>query len=422
MQKRILMIAGAGFVTSDLFIGSMTRELKKCGKYSFSALGVGQGDSRLGRCESDLFGKVDPFPAPEIQPKTLRAAGRLLTDAMRSCVPLRWRWPRRDVVLPYEGRTFRGKVYERLAAEEYARQLPGLLEGYDLYHWHSFVPARLPALRFFPRTCKVIISLWGSDLLRTAGVGAYRIQLQACRRATRIIVNSLEMREVFLAKFGREFFDKVRLARIGGDLFDRIDAVRGDRDSFLRRHQLPLDKVLVCVGNNASPSNRHLDVLRAIARLEARHRDRLVVVLPMTYAAKEAYTNELQRAIKDMAVDVRMLERPLTDDDIARFRISTDIMIAVPTSDMLSASMCEAVYAGGVLLTGAWLLYGWLRRRGIHYHEVADLAGITDKLAAILDNFEEEKRKSAATADRVRDLKAWDRVVADWVEIYDELL
>jgi hypothetical protein len=120
--------------------------------------------------------------------------------------------------------------------------------------------------------------------------------------------------------------------------------------------------------------------------------------------------------------DVRILRKRMTDFDTACLRAATDILVFVPTTDSLSAALCEVLAAGGIAVTGAWLPYGLIRRHGVHFHEIADLGEAPGRLATILENLDVERAKAAATGPRIKDLKAWDRVVSQWIGIYDELL
>ena len=167
---------------------------------------------------------------------------------------------------------------------------------------------------------------------------------------------SVELREILLAKFGRRFMEKTRLATIGAALVDAIDEVRRDGEDFRSRHGIEPNKVIVCVGNNASPNNRHPEIMRALGALDSSYRDRMVVVLPMTYGAEPSYLSMVRQEIEKSSLEARVLTEPLSDKDVASLRCCTDIMVFVPTTDTFSAAMAETLYSGGILLTGAGCL------------------------------------------------------------------
>lgn len=414
MPRRVLVIAGSNY--TDRIACSFADHLQRLGPYRCSSLGAGESRGQPGQPDYNVFESIHAFPALEWPPRTLRGGFRLVADHAASLLPSR----RRRIPAMMEGLPIMAKWYQRALLESYARELPTLVRPYDVCQWMCFEPYRLPALGCFPHESKVIMAVFGSDLLRTSGVEAYSIQLQACERAARIVVPSIEMREIFLTKFGRRFSEKMRLAFLGTPMLDEVDRARGDTAAFRDRYRLPSDKIVVCVGNNGSRSNQHLAILAALAELPPRHRDRIVAVLPMTYGAEGTYLRAVREAADRSGVEFRLLDNPMSDADTARLRVCTDVLVLVPISDLFSAGLAETLYAGGVVITGAWLSYGFLRRRGIHYHEVEDSSEITANLARVLGNIAEEKEKSAANAACIRDLKSWDRVIHGWARIYEE--
>ena len=81
-------------------------------------------------------------------------------------------------------------------------------ETYDLYHFHFCVSKSFRYLDVVPADAKVICSYWGSDLLRSSGLFEYAHQMRALARADVITVQSVEMREILLSKFGRDLFSQ----------------------------------------------------------------------------------------------------------------------------------------------------------------------------------------------------------------------
>jgi len=415
------MMAGADYVPDHPSFVSMVRELSKCDKYLLSAFGAaGRSNAQAPKTDRP-FENETPYPAASLRPRTIRDAARLAKFAAWSGFR-RWQPQKRAVLAAPAGLSWARRARHRISLQELEHKVSGATEGYDLYHWHTLEPDRLPALAFLPEDARIVLSSWGSDLLRTSGVDAYRVQLWACERASRIVVYSLELRETLLAKFGRHLLPKVRLASIGGGLFDAVEQARSSRASFLQSLNISNDKIVVSIGNNGHPSNQHLPALRALGQLAERHRSRLSLILPMTYGTSTEYISEVEKAACAARLDVRLIRERMSDFETASLRAATDILLFVPVSDSFSAALCEVIAAGGIAITGAWLPYGLLRRHGVHFHEVADFSDIPGVLAAVLEDFAAERARASFAGPRVKDLKAWDRVIHQWIAVYDELL
>jgi hypothetical protein len=84
--------------------------------------------------------------------------------------------------------------------------------------------------------------------------------------------------------------------------------------------------------------------------------------------------------------------------------------------------MCEALYAGSVVITGAWLPYSRLRLNGVPYHEIAGPSDVGEKIRSILPVLEAEKRRAMNAAPIIRRLMSWEEVRKTWKDVYNELL
>jgi hypothetical protein len=302
------------------------------------------------------------------------------------------------------------------------RELLPQIASYDLYHYNYLEPSNLGLLSLLPREAPVIVSIWGSDLLRTAGTSSYVDQLAACERADIITVSSIEIREVLLAKFGRHLASKVRLALLGVTLLDEIEQVHGQRNEFLETLGLPATCITVCVGNNATRANQHAEILHQLNRLKPEYRDRLAVLLPLSYRPNDDYVAELRALTATLGLRCIVLERQMSNREIALLRCGTDLVIHLPISDAFSAAMLESLYGGSSLVTGAWLPYSRLRASGVHYHELFDFADLPDLVTRVIDSWHLERQKAAANPPIIWDLVHPSRTVKPWLAIYDELL
>jgi hypothetical protein len=186
----------------------------------------------------------------------------------------------------------KSRFYRTLLWRRYRSQLGPRLAGYDLYHWHCFLPEQLPLLDCTPPSTPILMSLWGSDLFRTSGLAEFKRQLAACRRTVLFTVASLEMRETFLAKFGREFAPNVRFATYGTSIVN-FEETRAEKKVFLETLGVPEGHSVITIGNSGSEGNQHLGVLTEIGRLPADLLSRIAILLPMTYSATSRYIEQV---------------------------------------------------------------------------------------------------------------------------------
>jgi hypothetical protein len=305
---------------------------------------------------------------------------------------------------------------------KYHKALRPMLAGYDIYNLHYFDPSMRDVVKLLPERAPLVVSVWGSDIFQMTGLDAFAAQLEICERADLITILSLEMREIFLAKFGRHLEGKIRFADFGLTRMDSIDRHRSPetRKLFLLQHGIDASKRVVCVGQSGAVRNRHFEVFAALKSLAPRYRDQLAIVVPLTYAADPAYVTKVEQTAADLGLKVHVLKNFMTEEDVARLRVCADIMIQVPSTDACSGAMCETMYAGNLVIAGAWLPYGMLRRKGVYFREVESVFGIVDDLAWVLDHYDEEKKRTEGNDRKIRALLDPATTLEAWESIYSE--
>ena len=379
------MISGGNF-RPDVTVG-LAVQLSHRRNYRLFSLGIpGFSESGVPKGCEVLFEEAFAFPGRAARPRTIDEWISLpyRLAVVRNTPPL----------LEGEPKTVTQRLAGRLTWHKSSAELPRILQGYDLYHWHGAFSDRLSPIRFLPAGARLILSFWGSDLYRTWGPEQVRRQQEACEAASLITMASGEMRELFLLKFGQNFRDRVRLATYGTDVLETLDRVGRDRAAFCERHSLPPDSIVICAASNGSRFNQHIAMLHAIAGLDRSLLEKVAVIVPMTYGGLDrAYFEEIRSAAAaSCPVPVRFLTEFLTEDELAALRTNTDVLIHLPFSDQLGAAMCETLYAGGWLITGAWLPYSRLRVNGARYQEIEDVSALPRALLASILNLDQIKK------------------------------
>ena len=96
----------------------------------------------------------------------------------------------------------------------------------------------------------------------------------------------------------------------------------------------------------------------------------------MTYQKNESYTRAVEKAATAAHLEFRLITHYLDWADLAAFRIATDILVHLPISDALSATVLEVIYGGNCVITGLWLPYGPFRRALLPLVTVEDFSEI----------------------------------------------
>ena len=295
-----------------------------------------------------------------------------------------------------------------------------LLAGFDLYHMHYLDVALEPALAAIPENKPVVLSIWGSDLMGTAGVDVYSQHMALCERADVITLRSLGMREIFLSKFGRRFLSKIRLAKFGVALCEVIDQLnkKESRAAFCARHDIDPGKPIVCIGHSGSSADRHLQIVAALAGVQGLH-ERISLVLPLTYGAEPGYIDALRAAIKQSGFSAALLTEYMSREEVAMLRLASDIQIALPEQDALSGAMCETLYAGNAVITGAWLPYTEFWDAGVWIERIPDIESLRDSLPRLVAERASLEPRLAGNRDKIRPLVDYTYSIGAWMDAYE---
>jgi len=312
-------------------------------------------------------------------------------------------------------------------AEEiiYSDKIKSLFSNYDIFHFHYLSPEYLYNVRYIHPGKKVIMTFWGSDLYQISGTENYRKQLEAFVRADIITVNALEIKETVLAKFGRNLEDKIRFADFGLDKakLNRLNSENRDKyiSGFRKKNNIDDNKVVITIGYSGSSKQKHIEILKILDTLDEKYKKRIFALIPLTYGLQfeeKDYPERVKKVCDEAEFETLILENYMTDDALAGFTFSSDITLNLRDTDALNASMLESIYAGNILVNGAWLPYGKLKRLGIYFREIDKLSGLKELIPFLLDNFEKEKIKTSVNTEIIKENFLYDNFIKDWEAVY----
>lgn len=314
---------------------------------------------------------------------------------------------------------------QTLDSFKYQKKFEEELRKYDVVHKQGLFSKRV--CRFLADAKDIpplVVSIWGSDLLRCSDMKFTALKQRLLQRADLITVVGIDFREILLSKHGRDLFPKIRAAcySANGDMIREISKLsRPDAKQWLEeKHRVTGDKFTICVGHNADPANRQLDVIAELGSLSPEFKNRLHIICPMTYGGKPGYVDQVRDSLKKHQVKGTVLSDFLEVQEVAKLRKSCDMMIFVPLSDAFAASVGQALVAQSATIVGSWLPYAQRRRFGFKYWEVDDVSQIANTVTKIFNNLNEHR--DALIENEKLGLEFFDekRLGSQWRNVYLE--
>ena len=276
--------------------------------------------------------------------------------------------------------------------------------------------AMIPVTKLFGN--RIIVSFWGSDLLRCNK--KKKMALVSLRLANEITVITPEMLDKFHILYGGGYDKKLRMIDFGLDIVDIITQIKGDYYLIRKKYNIEYDKVVVAIGYNGNPAQQHIDVLKQIMKLPDEIKNRIHLLLRLTYSIKDDdYVQSVKQMIEQTGCSSLVMEGYISDEEIAEITVMTDIFIHAQVSDARSATICEHLYSNCLLFNPEWIEYGTLKDKVfyISYKNFDDLYKLLLK-----------KKKKKCDSKYFESLKtnekniyricSWDTYIPKWRKLY----
>jgi hypothetical protein len=180
---------------------------------------------------------------------------------------------------------------------------------------------------------------------------------------------------------------------------------------------IPLNKVVVTCGYNASRAQQHAVMVDALAMISPIVKSRIFVIVPMTYPNDPIYRQEVKSFLGSAKIEYRIEDTKLSVEDNCRVRIASDYAVNVQTTDSLSASLQEHMFAGSSMIVGRWLPYDVLEKMGVRLHKVEN----AKEIAATLEReirASQGHRIRPEYSDKLYDYSSWTSNGPRWLALY----
>ena len=218
--------------------------------------------------------------------------------------------------------------------------------------------------------------------------------------------------------------EKIAVIHNGVDV-DRIESVRSrfQRTEFLRRWDLPEDRLLVGSVGTLTPLKGYEDFLRAAASVRQSAPESFFVISGVDSSAGQTYQSTLERLIREL--DLRDHVRLISwMDDITELYCALNIFVSASHSESFGLAIVEAMAAGAAIIAtqteGA--------REIIQDGETGRLVSIADAeqmaqvIISLLRDSETRQQMADAARTAVREEFSLARMVDETEALYGEVL
>ena len=112
----------------------------------------------------------------------------------------------------------------------------------------------------------------------------------------------------------------------------------------------------------------------------------------------------------------------MSDEEVYQLRADTDILLYAPVSDAFSASVTQALAAGSVVITGAWLPYKSRKISGFKYHEISNLSDAGSSIQQVIDNWGDHAGRGRENRKLAANIYSERAIGQGWVSAYKKAI
>ncbi|NQX91461.1 MAG: hypothetical protein HRT74_04905 [Flavobacteriales bacterium] len=232
-----------------------------------------------------------------------------------------------------------------------------------------------------------------------------------------ITVQNEDMAQIICVKYGWNLKNKIITNRfLANDII--MDQIKNTskseaRDWFESEFEKVGDKELMVIGYQSKPQTQQLEILEALNSIAIAKKKNLHLVYTFIYGKERTREENILKKSHEAGFTTTVIDRYLTNEEMAKLRCATDIFVHLPESDAFSNTLLEHLYAKNLVITGTWLPYGKHRAFGVCYREVEHPRDLK------LEHFEEiEVSQNPERIDRMR---YEEDAAGQWLEIYKQL-
>ena len=297
------------------------------------------------------------------------------------------------------------------------------LDNYDIIHIFFLSRKYVFFAKEILRKCKkLVISINGSDFYRTKW-GEKIIQYPIIKYADRITFTNKQTLEEFSKYFKNIDKDKLKIKGFGSaplEILRNIEHI--SKKECKASFNIPVNTLVVTCGYSAVVANQHISIIKSIENIKYKLPANILFIFPFTYGFNREYFLKVKDLLNKSNLNYRVLTDFLSDYEVAQLRKASDIMINLPISDQLSASMQEYLYTENIVITGEWLPYRILEEKGIFMLKVSSVGEVGEKLLYSVNNLRNLKESCKGNSQIILDISRWDKNINDWIDMYLEIL
>jgi len=322
----------------------------------------------------------------------------------------------------------RAIIYPFIMHNELIRCLKKNKNKYDIIDFHWMIAAWVLFPNSYLKHSKNIIgTFWGAEWNNMnifLSNKLYKMFLKRFLEKAKFIVSTTDHTKNELAKLVSIVNSKYRYAYFGSAPLACLERLIETETREISKKKMKIDsnKLSVVIGYSGKHLHNHLSIIKTLQNCQysEEFKAKLELIAPMTYGCNNQYTNSVEDALEKSGFSYRTFKGYFSNEDVARLRNATDIILQLANSDAASRSILEFLIAGSVMISGSWINYQYFKNEGFIFTEIDEFEVFPAVLLNIINNFQEAKIKAFSNKENGRGKYSWQNCIGAWKKNYED--
>jgi len=294
--------------------------------------------------------------------------------------------------------------------------------NFDIVHFLNIKRENFWLLPFFrKRTKKLILNVYGRSTY-TSWVKKNLFR-NYYKYFNSIVFTNEEIAKEFLTHYNHVDRKKIYNLYLPIKQFNKISYVESFEERQVICKRLGLDENLIHVvcSSTVARYDQHPKIIAELKKIVNKDKVELMFLLSYggTEREKESIISLINKDLKEFKT--KIFDKFLTEDEIADFRMCSDIYINMRTSDQLAGAIIESLYAGTLLISGSWLNYKKLDKLNIFYKKIDSFKHLSTCVDEIVKNFSDlHENYSKKNSKIIHNEFNFNKIISEWTELYQK--
>lgn len=308
-------------------------------------------------------------------------------------------------------------------------QLKNFLKGkyYDIIQCHWITRPVILIGNYHQYCSKLFATFWGGErshlkLFHTKT--CYNYFLDRFLRQVDYIINSSTYNKNLIADYPY-MAGKCLVGALGSEPLEALYKLMEKESKAESKAHFGIspDKTVVLIGYSGKTLHQHLPIIQALSNTPEL-KNKIHLLAPMTRGGSEQYNQKVEQALKNSGYTYTQLTGGFLDnEEVARLRNCTDIVLQLSQFDGFSRSIVECFCAKAVVLYGEWMNYlPHLQENGFKAHPVQSIEEAVERLIYIVDNLTSYKEECEQNSVNGKKNNLWSECICGWKDAYESAL